>query len=312
MAWYPGQTAQAAGPQQGDALKISQGKPDWKAKLVTPKSIFTSAGCFLLTLLAIVPLWNATTLLQNSNYVFWADRSIPYWIIVVCVGIVLLYAASIQLFFRNPHDQKQIEQTIMIVASIFITLFGFFLMVASIPLTQQAELTYTNLVHRCGSSEQTHRLYEYSQVLQNIRATPACAVKYSVEECAGYQESAPYTNFLRGMENNFRCAGFCYTAPAVGFKQATLLSSKQSVRQQSLATDAAQTEKRSLPSPNMYPPTLFSDLNFKSSCDGMAARDMKNFAGDIGNQTFFQGIYLIFVAIVCGFLKILSFCMRKA
>jgi len=312
MAWYPGQTAQAAGPQQGDALKISQGKPDWKAKLVTPKSIFTSAGCFLLILLAIVPLWNATTLLQNSNYVFWADRSIPYWIIVVCVGIVLLYAASIQLFFRNPHDQKQIEQTIMIVASIFITLFGFFLMVASIPLTQQAELTYTNLVHRCGSSEQTHRLYEYSQVLQNIRATPACAVKYSVEECAGYQESAPYTNFLRGMENNFRCAGFCYTAPAVGFKQATLLSSKQNVRQQSLATDAAQTEKRSLPSPNMYPPTLFSDLNFKSSCDGMAARDMKNFAGDIGNQTFFQGIYLIFVAIVCGFLKILSFCMRKA
>lgn len=270
------------------------------------------AGCSLLTLLAVVPLWNANTLLQNSNYIFWAGRSIPHWIVVICVAIVLLYAASIQLFFRNANDQKQIEQTIMIVASIFITLFGFFLMVVSFPLTQQAELTYTNLVGRCGSSEQTHRLYEYSHVLQNIRATPACAMKYSIEECAGYQESAPYTQFLRGMETNFRCAGFCYTPPPVGFSQPALLSAKQNVRQQSLATEGAHTEKRSLPTPTLYPPTLFSDLNFQASCDGMAARDMKNFVGDIGNQTFYQGVYLIFVAVCCGFLKILSFCVRKA
>ena len=32
----------------------------------------------------------------------------------------------------------------------------------------------------------------------------------------------------------------------------------------------------------------------------MAGRDMRNFAGDIGYQTFYQGIYLVVIAIVTG------------
>ena len=60
-----------------------------------------------------------------------------------------------------------------------------------------------------------------------------------------------------------------------------------------------------------YPPTLFSDANYKASCEGMAARDMRNFAGDIGFQTFYQGIYLVLIAIATGFLKLIGFCVRK-
>ena len=47
------------------------------------------------------------------------------------------------------------------------------------------------------------------------------------------------------------------------------------------------------PAVSIYPPTLFSDANYQASCEGMAARDMKNFSGDIGFQTFYQGIYLV-------------------
>merc|ERR1719258_231454 len=60
-----------------------------------------------------------------------------------------------------------------------------------------------------------------------------------------------------------------------------------------------------------YPPTLFSDANYKASCEGMAARDMRNFAGDIGFQTFYQGIYLVLIAIATGFLKLIGFCVRR-
>jgi len=271
------------------------------------------------------------TLLQDANYVFWAGTSTPKWIISICVVIVVLYAAMVAAFFRKPQNAARTEHTIMIVANIFITLFGLFLLLASLPLTHQAELTYNNLLHRCGSSEQTARLYEYSQVLQNIRADPACAKKYSIEECAGYEEAAPYTNFLKGMENNFRCAGFCYKPPFVAMSAAPapapavasspaakgLLSVKQHVRHHhtdhitkiALVAEGAHNEARSSEVAT-YPPTLFSDLNYQASCEGMAARDMHNFAGDIGWQTFYQGLYLVLVAAMTGLLKLLSFCVR--
>ena len=66
----------------------------------------------------------------------------------------------------------------MMIANIFITLLGLSLMLLSLPLSRQSIETYNNLMHRCDYSEQTHRMYEYSQVLHNIRATPACVLRW--------------------------------------------------------------------------------------------------------------------------------------
>merc|ERR1719199_1089618 len=60
-----------------------------------------------------------------------------------------------------------------------------------------------------------------------------------------------------------------------------------------------------------YPPTLFSQANFQASCDGMAARNMRNFAGDVADQTFYEGIMLVIVSIIIGFLKLLGFCGHR-
>merc|ERR1719433_1253329 len=103
--------------------------------------------------------------------------------VCLCAGIVVLYVITIFIFFSTARPQVQTEQTID---------------------------TYNNLMHRCDYSAQTHRMYEYSQVLHNIRRTPSCASRYSVEECPGYEDAAPYTNFLKTMETQFRCSGFCY------------------------------------------------------------------------------------------------------
>lgn len=301
-------------------------KPDWKSKFITPKSVFMIVGCILLGILAIVPIWNALVLLKDSNYVFWAGRYTPWSVIASCVIIIAFYAATVAVFFRKGHSSVHTEHSIVMIANIFITLFGLFMMITSSPLTHQAELTHTNLMHRCVNSEQTHRLYEYSQVLQNLRATPECAKKFSIEQCDGYEEAAPYTIFLKGMENNFRCAGFCYKPPTAPPPGPALLSTRMHARQHSdhvtpvsFITEDLQSDERSLETSNdeleatvKYPPTLFSDSNFQASCEGMAARDMKNFAGNIGQQTFYQGVCLVCIAIVTGFLKLLGFCVHKA
>merc|ERR550532_1717079 len=151
-------------------------------------------------MLCVVPVWNAVALMEDMNYVFWVGTKVPTTMVVLCVGIVVLYIVTIFIFFSTARPQVQTEQTIMMIANIFITLLGLVLMLLSLPLSRQSIDTYNNLMHRCDYSAQTHRMYEYSQVLHNIRQTPVCASKFSVEECPGYEDAAPYTSFLKTME----------------------------------------------------------------------------------------------------------------
>lgn len=318
-------------------------------RFVSPKNVFIGTGVLLLLMLCVVPIWNAVALMEDANYVFWVGTSVPIWMVCLCLSIVALYVATIFVFFSTARPQVQTEQTIMMIANIFITLLGLVLMLLSLPLSRQSVETYNNLMHRCDYSEQTHRMYEYSQVLHNIRRLPNCIHKFSVEECAGYEDAPPYTTMLKTMENSFRCSGFCYRESsaagprgeadisagawpglevnaAVGFPSLHQSSSRKRQHQDhvvplALATagaetaegaTAAQAQKPGLVRPvAQYPPTLFSDANYQASCEGMAARDMKNFAGDVGFQTFYQGIYLVLIAIATGFLKLVGFCVRK-
>lgn len=313
-------------------------------RFVSPKNVFISTGVLLLAMLCVVPVWNAVALMEDTNYVFWVGTSVPTWMVCLCTGIVVLYIMTIFVFFSTARPQVQTEQTIMMIANIFITLLGLLLMLLSLPLSRQSVDTYNNLMHRCDYSEQTHRMYEYSQVLHNIRRMPSCANKFSVEECPGYEDAPPYTSMLKAMESNFHCAGFCYrsmaaagargaTAPVAGTNSSRgaltslIHASARKHRHQdhiaplALATsasssgDAAAVDEETMPALarplTQYPPTLFSDANYQASCEGMAARDMKNFAGDVGFQTFYQGIYLVLIAIATGFLKLIGFCVRK-
>jgi len=314
----------------------------------SPENIFIGTGILLLTMLCVVPIWNAASLLHDDNYVFWSGRAVPLWLISLCVVILVLYVITILSFFNYSRPSVRTEQTIMMIANIFITLLGLVLMLISLPLSRQSIETYNNLMHRCDYSEQTHRMYEYSQVLHNIRSRPDCAKKFTVEECDGYESAPPYTSFLKAMESDFRCSGFCFkpnplTAPAVAApapgggkapapspgpppakmlaQQATIPGVRHlnrhhhhqdkvtplevSLSQQGVSATAMTAGD------SQYPPTLFSDANYKASCEGMAARDMRNFAGDIGFQTFYQGIYLVLIAIATGFLKLIGFCVRR-
>lgn len=335
----PTMTYSMQAPQQGEPKGGGYVK-----RFVSPKNVFISTGVLLLAMLCVVPIWNAVALMEDMNYVFWVGTSVPTWMVCLCTGIVGLYVATIFVFFSTARPQVQTEQTIMMIANIFITLLGLVLMLLSLPLSRQSVDTYNNLMHRCDYSEQTHRMYEYSQVLHNIRRMPSCVSKFSVEECPGYEDAPPYTSMLKAMESDFHCAGFCYRWPAAAGLRGSTAPAEGTNGTQGAASSWAQTGGRkrrhqdrvtplalataasggaaaaaagAAAQPALaraiteYPPTLFSDANYQASCEGMAARDMKNFAGDVGFQTFYQGIYLVLIAIATGFLKLIGFCVRK-
>merc|ERR1740130_949289 len=77
------------------------------------------------------------------------------------------------------------------------------------PVSQNAISMHSNLLYQCQNSMDTHGLYLHYQSLLTLRQTGTCASMDSIESCAGYQAKAPYTAYLKTMENDFRCSGWC-------------------------------------------------------------------------------------------------------
>mmetsp|Transcript_108292 Transcript_108292/g.305295 ORF Transcript_108292/g.305295 Transcript_108292/m.305295 type:complete len:418 (+) Transcript_108292:321-1574(+) len=131
-------------------------------------------------------------------------------IIWTCVGTVFLYATLILLFFACAREEAKTYSTVYTIVSIILTALGLALLMLSVPLAAQTLDVYQEIFSNCQFGPRTQRLYEYSTVLQGIRATPECQTKESVSMCDGYQESMPYTGFLKDLEGRFGCAGFCF------------------------------------------------------------------------------------------------------
>lgn len=314
---------------------------------------FAIGGLVLLVVVCLLPAWNALSLATDANYVFWAGPSQPLYILFTCGVVVTIYFVGILAFFRLAYYTAHTEQTVMTLVMVILTAFGVSLVWMSRDLIYDADSTYINLMERCEVSDQTHRLYEFAHVLHNIRSGPQCKTRFSVEECVGYEEVFPYTTFLKKLEDDFRCSGFCYPSVAnatattaaptallprsevtqsrarqrffgrsgavlanLGYnsqqqwQQKQEASDEDELRQPEEADEAVQNASDLVP-PNLRPPTLFSDANFRTSCEGMAARSMKNLAGDIGWLTCYQGLSLIMAVVLGGFLKLCGFCALK-
>jgi hypothetical protein len=349
------------GTPQGQAGFRSEAIYGEKRKQQLPTSfssdhVFTWTSILLLATLMVIPVWNACALLTDENYVYWAGRTVPALMISACIGILTVYVVTMLLFFRWARPSARTgEQTVMMIVNMFITLLGLTLMLVSLPLSRQAADTYIALTHRCDYDDLTHRTFEYWTVLHNIRSQPECASLGSVEECDGFEPALPYTTFLKTLENDFRCSGFCWkpppasladdadagsSAPAAAQATDATAGASDQVPVTTATTTAApaaggtnlmairphthtsvkhkkhhmlsflQEGSHSAPiSP--FPPSLFSHNLAQASCEGMAGRDMRNFAGDIGYQTFYQGIYLVVIAIITGFLKLIGACLAR-
>mmetsp|Transcript_60495 Transcript_60495/g.112317 ORF Transcript_60495/g.112317 Transcript_60495/m.112317 type:complete len:368 (+) Transcript_60495:101-1204(+) len=291
-------------------------------RIVLPKLVVIAAGTILLVMLCTVPIWNALSLINDANYVFWNGRGVPAFIIGVCLATMVLYVVMVLLLFQYTDPDLLNTQTTTAILNLFLKLLGLLLMIASMPLSRQAHMTFQSLMFNCEHSPLTHRTWELAQVLQQIRQTPECMEKYSVEECTGYEEVYPYSGYLRLLEDNYFCSGFCYRqlsnssdAPSTHgvrdvWRQASgsaFLGTEEGLSQphhhsfslEQLEADAGQ---------HIYPPTLFSQAHFSLDCEGMAARDVLNFAGDVSWQCFYQGMFLVLMAVFVAFVKLVGLC----
>lgn len=267
-------------------------------------------GALLIQLLCIVPVWNSVTLMRDTNYVFWHGTHLPAWMLGTCSAFVIFYSLTMLGYFKIVGPQVDAEQTVVMGVTMVITFLGLALMLISIPLDAQARETYTQLTTTCADySVSSHRLFEYSQVLHNIRSTPECIGKFSVEECRGYREAPPYTTFLKAMESELHCTGFCFVgkdphfASPMGLVETTAQSRP---RRRGVSGSEALLSVADQP----FPPTLFSNTNYKESCDAKSALKVKEVAGGIAAQTLRQGSYLVVVAIIVGLAKLAHYCVR--
>lgn len=308
------------------------------------RSMMLLLGPALLAVLVVFPIWNAYILLHDEIYLFFGGDRVPVVTISLCAGTVVLYALSLMIFFCFARPQAMTEQTVVLIVMMFISLLGLSLVLCALPLAKQAINSHHNILHRCDYSEQTHYLYEYSQSLQSVRQTGDCRQKASVELCSGFAAQSPYTEFLKTMETELRCSGFCYQPselPDFGPGASALPAANQSAAAEAwpdaldsdfgagasslrkgsrvrtgqspvrLSADQAQRVSLSTFRPDEIPPTLFSNANFKAPCDAIAARDMKHLVGDMSYQNFMLGCYLLVIAIASGVLKLLGMCILK-
>mmetsp|Transcript_8728 Transcript_8728/g.24621 ORF Transcript_8728/g.24621 Transcript_8728/m.24621 type:complete len:402 (+) Transcript_8728:75-1280(+) len=294
--------------QQGPTVPVGavpMEEPVPLAKVVPlNKNMFLAMGMILLAMLCFLPIWDSIDMLRNINYAFWGQRGLPVTVIIVSCLIVVFFFFTTEAFFGRWKNELHTTQSLVVMASLFVTLLGLVLVLVSLPLSQKAIETHNDIVYQCGNTQATRRVKDFYTTLLHLRQTPACKNKYTIEECAGYSEEKPYTAYLKAMENNFRCSGFCYNPP--GSSASTLQVNATDAAGSNATMEAVRFGLTATASSlaggavSRYPPTLFSNANFEASCDGAAARNLMNFARDTGYQMWYMGIVLIALSICMG------------
>jgi len=192
----------------------------------------------------------------------------PVAIILACIAVLLTYSMALLCFNRYAPPMFQHTQNVIMLWATFIMALGVVFVLVAVPMMHEANQAYNELFRLCDSGQRTKTLYQSWQSLMLLRRQPFCSGSLSVESCSGYQKTVP-AQVLQYMENSFKCSGFCY-------QPGTIANLTGSV------------------------PTLFSRANFEASCDGSAARDMKQFATAAAEQVFFEGLILVAISATIG------------
>jgi len=60
-----------------------------------------------------------------------------------------------------------------------------------------------------------------------------------------------------------------------------------------------------------YPPTLFTNANYKTTCEGAAARELRFSAGETANLLYLEGAALLIFSIIAGLFQLCGLCKRE-
>jgi len=248
-----------------------------------------------------LPVWDALTLVEDFNYVFFAGRNLQILLLTAVALTFLLFLFITEVLFSKVRQDDQTPQTLVMVLSLFITLLGFILILVQNPIAMRATEAHDQLVYHCSTGVHTMPLRNYYNTLLDVRKDPDCAKKYSIEECTGFTAQQPYARYLKLSEQHFRCSGFCVDggSAALQVNASHALASHTTSSATAAKAHKAKTLLELLATAK-YPPTLFSDANFKVSCDGAAARQLVSSSRDTAYQGWWVGVFFITLSIVMG------------
>lgn len=263
-----------------------------------PSTVYFFVGLFVLGMLCMVPVWNAIALKYDEAFLMFLGTLFPNLILLVCGGVVLLYGLAICCFVASQ-SRMQSDSTMLTIGTCFLTLLGVLLLVVSSPLRTTIYSTSNDIWANCQFGAATHDYYDTAVTLNALRAQPECKALPSVEQCAGYV-SSPEATKLKEMEATWHCSGFCYESP-----NAELQGEMAALGGLSLpfCRDAPPPCKTS-----PFPPTLFSQRNDEVSCDGIAARDINTFGKEVADQSFYEGVCLVIIALLIALARLLGMC----
>mmetsp|Transcript_215 Transcript_215/g.571 ORF Transcript_215/g.571 Transcript_215/m.571 type:complete len:357 (+) Transcript_215:89-1159(+) len=291
-------------------------------------------GSLMVMVLVLGPARDAFRLLQDDVFLYFLGPQLPCAIVGICAATLVLYVLLVLLLFGCASPQAVSQHMLLLLVAMVITALGLALLLVSIPLSRQADAAYDEIFFHCATGEQTAGLHLHYTDLEQLRSTPPCMTRASVEECDGFNVSQPYTGFLRTMETKFRCSGFCSPLSAVnatadtesrlmeqgrlppsvsliqigsqeGLQQfpTRVLKHSSRLRQQvsMLATDATSSFPFLGGQYISSPLTLFSQATHQASCDGFAARQLRFGAAGVAHSLYMQGLsLLICIALGCS------------
>lgn len=167
-----------------------------------------------------------------------------------CVLVFVLFIATMQGLLNWALPEHRSQFTMAFTWATFAALLGVILVPIALMANKEATTIASVVSQGCLTAmPQSELLVDYSQVLYNIRLSPACANATSVVECQGWAANK-YTMYMQYLESDFHCGPLCPESPPPA----------RAVHAPHLHNKGFPTVKPDLPSPPMFGPPVQNAL----------------------------------------------------
>lgn len=293
--------------------------------LALHKGVADESRIVLLALVAFLgmtalPVLSCIVLLNDANYIYWIGHTAPWAVILAVLGVALVLFLTVFILFQVGKENAKTEDTAYLVAVTFTSLLGLVLVISAMPLSNDIHMTAASLQNGCaGSVAKAQQLVYFQNVVQNIRAQPACMANISVMQCQGWAET-PETNYLRYLEEELKCGPLCAGAVQPPPLRLTELGATSAKRFRRTAAAAGATEQHLVAAAQggrsgqplttalfSQGPPVVSDL----TCFDIAAMRLEVYADRFVDHIFWEGVGLLFASVLMSFFRSLMWCIGE-
>lgn len=279
---------------------------------------FLGIGLVVLTLVSALPAWDALMMLQDKDYLTWGNRTWPAIILAVSAGLIVLFTlqTSVSICLWRRDEDNNTSQALLQSGSLFLILLGTMMVLVSFPIKLDSITTWNHLNGNCLDYALAREIHDEYESLLSLRQEPGCSEEYTIEACKGFHAN-PTTDYIKSVEQQLRCAGFCHdfsqaalvqTSAAVS-ESATPASKASLLRQRRGSGDEMSALQQDLllrskegqtpaSSDEWALPALFNPGSYTNACEKMVGRHMSFISETLAWQLWVMGFVLIIVSLI--------------